>query len=132
MKLILDSVLLHQPIPGFLGPVLSPFAANRITLAERDGGGAGPPGRARGLVCYYRSSWPLGSASRSPPICAWISHRHLQLLSFRFHDRRRTGDLIARLIGDIRYPPGHLRRNASGMAEGSLVVGMLIVMFFMD
>jgi ABC-type multidrug transport system fused ATPase/permease subunit len=58
---------------------------------------------------------------------------HLQQLSFRFHDRRRTGDMITRLTSDIRFLRDvFISLPLAMMSELFLVAGMLVVMFLMD
>ncbi|HET9235540.1 MAG TPA: ABC transporter ATP-binding protein, partial [Candidatus Eisenbacteria bacterium] len=87
----------------------------------------------RGLVYYIQK---LLSARVGQSVAADLRldlYRHLQFLSFRFHDRRRTGDLIARLIGDIRYLRDIFVSMPITLAEEVfLMAGMAVVMFFMD
>jgi ATP-binding cassette, subfamily B, bacterial len=59
--------------------------------------------------------------------------RHLQRLDFSFHDRRRTGDLLVRLVADIRLLRDALVKIPLELSENSLLMlGMAIIMLFMD
>jgi ABC-type multidrug transport system fused ATPase/permease subunit len=58
---------------------------------------------------------------------------HLQRLSLRFHDGQRTGDLTARLTGDITSLQELFASGLSLLAaNGLLLVGMVIVMLWLD
>ncbi|NIQ27514.1 MAG: ABC transporter ATP-binding protein, partial [Gammaproteobacteria bacterium] len=54
-------------------------------------------------------------------------------LSFRFHDRRRTGDILARLTSDIRFLRDiFVALPLTMTSELLLIVGMITVMWLMD
>jgi len=88
---------------------------------------------SRGLVYYFQKLLASRVGQGMAADLRLDLYKHLQHLSFRFHDRRRTGDLIARLIGDIRYLRDIFVGMPIAMAEEVfLMVGMMIVMFLMD
>lgn len=59
--------------------------------------------------------------------------RHIQRLSHSFHDSSNSGDLLARLTGDIRAMRDLMVGSVIYLADRSLVIiGMLIVMSWMD
>jgi len=133
MKLILDNVLLHRKIPHVLRGLLHPFEGRPIALLNVLLLTIIFLAMGRGLVYYFQKLLASRVGQGMAADLRLDLYRHLQYLSFRFHDRRRTGDLIARLIGDIRY----LRDIFVGMPiamaeEGFLMVGMMVVMFLMD
>jgi ATP-binding cassette, subfamily B, bacterial len=133
MKLILDNVLLHRKIPHVLRGLLHPFENRPIALLNVLLVAIIVLAMGRGLVYYFQKLLASRVGQGMAADLRLDLYKHLQHLSFRFHDRRRTGDLIARLIGDIRY----LRDIFVGMPiamaeEGFLMAGMMVVMFLMD
>ena len=133
MKLILDNVLLHRKIPQVLHGFLHSFDNRPIALLNVLLITIIVLAMGRGLVYYFQKLLASRVGQGMAADLRLDLYKHLHYLSFRFHDRRRTGDLIARLIGDIRY----LRDIFVGMPialaeEGFLMLGMMIVMFLMD
>ncbi len=60
-------------------------------------------------------------------------YHHIQHLSHSFHDESRTGDLLARLTGDIRMMRELLVTAVMFLADRLLVVaGMIVIMLWMD
>jgi len=58
---------------------------------------------------------------------------HLQRLSLRFHDSRRTGDLTVRLTSDIQSVQEVIANGVSVFATNALLlVGMVVVMLWLD
>jgi ATP-binding cassette, subfamily B, bacterial len=58
---------------------------------------------------------------------------HLQRLSLRFHDSRRTGDLTVRLTNDIQSVQEVIASSSSVFATNALLLfGMLVVMLWLD
>ncbi len=133
LKLIFDNIFLNQPLPIILSPVLGTFAGkpflflNILILAII------MIALIRGVFYYYQR---LLTSRAGQQISASVRvglYSHLQSLSFNFHDRRRTGDLLSRLTTDIRI----LREILISLpltivTELCLMLGMLTVMFIMD
>ncbi len=132
-KLIFDHVFLDRPMPGLLAgledlrleqplSLLNVFILAIVLIAVLRG------------VCYYFQQLLTSRAGQQ--VVAGIRldlYSHLQQLSFSFHDRRRTGDLISRLTTDIRI----LRDLVVTLPiilcnELGLMIGMIVVMTFMD
>ena len=76
------------------------------------------------------------TASVGQKVVAAIRHRmyaHIQRLSHSFHEDTATGDLLARLTGDIRMMRELLVTAVIYISDRSLVVvGMLAIMLWMD
>lgn len=133
MKMILDNVILDRPLPSFLAPFLSPVADDRISLLYVLAGAVVLIAVLRGIMYFYRE---LLTKMVGHEVVAKVRvdlYSHLQRLSFSFHDRRRTGDLLSRLTVDIRT----LREVLVALpleiiGEVLLVVVMAGVMFLMD
>ena len=133
MKLIIDSVILGHPVPGFLEPALGAIAEQRLLLLNVLIVSIVVLSLLRGLFYYFQS---LSTARVGQQVTADIRlelYRHLQSLSFKWHDRRRTGDMISRLTSDIRFLRDiFISLPLSLTSEMFLVVGMVTVMFLMD
>ena len=73
-------------------------------------------------------------------VAQWVSHdlrrtlyHHIQRLSLAYHDRKRTGDLISRITGDINTVQDFISQVLLGLIVNLLtLVGMLAVMFYLD
>jgi ATP-binding cassette subfamily B protein/subfamily B ATP-binding cassette protein MsbA len=133
MKLILDNVVLQQPLPGFLEMVLPSPAVDRIPLLNILVIAVILLAGARGLLYYYQKLLAARVGQQATADIRLHLYSHLQHLSFTFHDRRRTGDLLTRLTSDTRF----LREifvslPLSISSELFLVAGMLVVMLLMD
>ena len=132
MKIILDNILLSQPLPSFLSG-LEGIAADRILFLNVLVGTIIAVAFVRGILYYYQQ---LLTSSVGQQVAADMRlelYTHIQRLSFSFHDRRRTGDVLTRLTSDIRL----LRDIFVSLpltVTGELVfmVGMVLVMFLMD
>jgi ATP-binding cassette, subfamily B, bacterial len=132
LKLILDNVLLGQPLParlGFLerwadgqGELLAVLVGTIVLLAL-----------GTGFFYYWQN---VLSAHLGQQVVAGMRldlYAHLQRLDFTFHDRRRTGDLLVRLTADIRLLRDALVKIPLELSENSLLmVSMAVVMLIMD
>ena len=132
-KMIFDHIFLKTPLPEFLSPLeglrvdnplglLNVFIAAIVLIAVLRG------------VCYYFQQLLTSRAGQQVVANIRLDlYSHLQQLSFSFHDRRRTGDLISRLTTDIRI----LRDLVVTLPiilcnELGLMIGMVVVMAVMD
>ncbi len=87
----------------------------------------------RGLLYYYQKLLTARVGQQATAELRMELYRHLQRLSFTFHDRRRTGDLLSRLTGDIRLLRDiFISLPLALVSELILVIGMIVVMFAMD
>jgi ATP-binding cassette subfamily B protein len=131
LKLIFDHVLLGEPVPGPLaalgagwstGGWLAFFIASILGLASLAG------------FLYYRQSLLVSRLGQEVVSeLRFDLYRHVQALSFGFHDRRQTGDLIVRLVADIRLVRDAVVSLPLDVCESAfLVAGMSVVMLWMD
>lgn len=133
LKILFDNVLLDQPMPealGWLGRLgggtqggLLVVLVGAIVLIALVSGAA-----------YFQQS--VTSAKAGQRIVADLRralYSHLHQLSFSFHDRRRTGDLLVRLTSDIRMLRMALVKLPVELSESTLLIlGMSVVMLVMD
>ncbi|HVF40854.1 MAG TPA: ABC transporter ATP-binding protein [Gemmatimonadaceae bacterium] len=132
LKLVLDNVLLDKKLPeplAFLhrwadtpSELLNIFVAGIVLVAILSG-----------FLYYWQN---VLSAYVGQKVVSGIRvdlFRHLQHLDFSFHDRRHTGDLLIRLVADIRLLRDALVKLPLDLSENSLLmIGMAIVMLIMD
>lgn len=132
LKLILDNVLLDRPLPDFLAPLLG-GAGSTITLLNLLIAAIVLFAIVRGLFYYYQKLLASRVGQQATADLRLDLYSHLQALSFTFHDRRRTGDLLARLTSDVRYLRDiFISLPLSMTGELFVVFGMVVVMFLMD
>jgi ATP-binding cassette, subfamily B, bacterial len=132
LKLIFDHVLLGEPLPPaleFLGTWVAGPAALTLVLVAAIVLLALVSG-----ALYYAQN--VLSAHLGQQVVAGLRadlFRHLHGLDSAFHDRRRTGDLLVRLVADIRLLRDAFVKLPLNMAENSLLmVGMAVIMLIMD
>ncbi len=132
-KMIFDHIFLGNTMPDMLSGLEGLRVDSPLSLLNVFIGAIILIAVLRG-VCYYFQSLLTSRAGQQ--IVANIRldlYSHLQNLSFSFHDRRRTGDLISRLTTDIRI----LRDLFVALPvilcnELGLMIGMVVVMALMD
>ncbi len=134
IKMIFDDVLLDKrKFPSFLAPLFAPVLDDRLMLLNVLIASIILIALVRGIFYYY---YQLLASKIGQQIAADIRidlYSHLQSLSFHFHDRRKTGDLIMRLTNDIRVLRDILiALPLTILSEFFLIVGMIIVMAMMD
>ena len=132
LKLVFDNVLLGKPLPAQLSFLNSwvdtPTGLLGLLVALIVG-----IALFSGLLYYWQNvlSAYLGQKVVSGLRLDLLAH--LQHLDFSFHDRRSTGDLLVRLIADIRLLRDAVVKIPLDLSENSLLMaGMAVVMLMMD
>lgn len=132
LKLVLDHVLLDAPPPRMLawfeplsggtGSLLAVSTVLIVAIAF-----------ASGFLYYWQS---VLAAHVGQQVVAGLRldvFRHLLRLDFGFHDRRQTGDLLVRLVADIRLLRDAIVKIPLEFSENTLLmIGMAMVMLVMD
>jgi ATP-binding cassette, subfamily B, bacterial len=132
LKLILDSVVLGKPLPARLGFVEG-WVDGRAGLLAVLVGCMMAIAIVAGFCYYWQNVLAAHLGQQVVSRLRLDLYEHLQRLDFSFHDRRRTGDLLIRLIGDIRLLRDALVNIPLELAENTLLlVGMAVIMLFMD
>ena len=133
LKLIFDNVFYQEELPDVLKPALAPYAADQLQLLNILIASIILIAILRGLFYYYQQ---LITSRCGQQIVAGIRldlYSHLQRLSFSFHDRRQTGDMLARLTTDIRILRDILTSvPLTVTSEFLLMAAMLTVMAIID
>lgn len=132
LKLIFDNVLLGVPLPASLS-FLESVAGNRNVLLALLAGSIVLIALLSGFLYYWQN---VLAAQVGQKVVAGLRLdliRHFYKLDFSFHDRRQTGDLLVRLIADIRLLRDALVKIPLDLSENSLLmIGMAVVMLVMD
>jgi ABC-type multidrug transport system fused ATPase/permease subunit len=133
LKLVFDSVLLGHPLPAYAAPLLADPASEPLALLYQLAAAVVLVALTGGLLYYLQR---LHGAILSQELATELRqelYSHIQRLSFGFHDRRRTGDLIVRLTSDIRMLRDALVALPLELTGHLLLMaGMVTVMAFMD
>ena len=133
IKLVIDWVLLGQPLPDALASAPGISQGSRMPLLYGIAVVIVALAMLRGLF-YLRHR--LIVARLGIEVSAELRldlYQHIQGLSLKFHDRRRTGDLIVRLTSDIRMLRAAFLSLPLELVESVLLMaGMTAVMLAMD
>lgn len=132
LKMIFDNVFYTKPYPAFVSSlesirenkllVLNILVASIIILAV-----------VKGIFYYFQQILTSRAGQQIISGVRVDLYSHIQKLSFSFHDRRRTGDILARLTTDIKILRDVLvSLPLTCSSELLLMAGMLIVMLCMD
>lgn len=133
MKLILDNVILGQPLPDILARAFPLLAGDRFVLLNVLVGAIILLATTRGLFYYYQKLLTARVGQQATADIRLELYRHIQRLSLTFHNRRRTGDILARLTSDVRFLRDvFISLPLTIVSELMLIVGMVVVMFLMD
>jgi subfamily B ATP-binding cassette protein MsbA len=132
LKIVLDSVLDRQPIPGWLGWLVVPDAGQlavllaavvaTVSIAILEAAGSY-------LNTYYTSN-----------IGQWVAHdlrqtvyAHLLRLSMSFHDRQQVGPLVSTITEDINTVQDFISNSLLKILVDLLsIIGMLAVMLALN
>src|SRR5688500_8319495 len=132
LKLILDHVLLGLPLPPSLS-FLERWVDGSQALLGVLVGSIVLIAAGSGLLYYWQSVLASHIGQQVVAGLRLEVFRHLHRLDFAFHDRRQTGDLIVRLVADIRLLRDALVKIPLDLSEHVfLLAGMAVVMLFMD
>ncbi|MHB8311744.1 MAG: ABC transporter transmembrane domain-containing protein, partial [Candidatus Dormibacteria bacterium] len=129
LKFIFDSVLAHMPLPGWLRwlppgriPLLGSLAAGMVLIAVLLG------------VSDYLSNRLVATAGQRVVFdlrCRLF--RHLEAQRLDFHQKRTTGDLLARLGGDIQAIQSAMVTAVPTLVRNVLtLLGMVVIMLLVD
>jgi ATP-binding cassette, subfamily B, bacterial len=133
IKLIFDYVLLGIPLPNILSPLSSLANGNRIYLLAIFITLIVMIALVRGIFYYFQQLQTSRAGQQISSRLRVDLYSHLQSLSFSFHDRRRTGDLLSRLTTDIRiFRQILISLPITIISELFMMIGMIIIIFFMD
>jgi ABC-type multidrug transport system fused ATPase/permease subunit len=133
IKLVFDHILLNHPVPPALAPIVTPLVENRVLFLSLLMGSILLLVVIRGAVYFYQAVLIAKVGQQAATDLRLELYQHLQHLSFSFHDRRRTGDLLMRLTNDIRILRDFLiALPVLVISDFLLTLGMGLVMVLMN
>ena len=132
LKFIIDSVLFQKPLPHGLSGFL-PDPSHSLALLNT----LGIAMLALGLIDAALSYWGNRLLLRTGQHAIFDIRRdlfaHMQRLSLSFHRRQKSGDIMARLGGDIQTLQDFVVSAGTNLSAHLLtMVGMIVVMLIVD
>src|ERR671939_232917 len=86
-----------------------------------------------GLCDFAQTLWMSDAGQRVVFALRSALYGHIQRLSLSFHDERRTGDLVARVTGDVQAIQDMVTTGLlSLLSNGLTLAGMVVIMAIMD
>ena len=86
-----------------------------------------------GLCDFAQTLWMSEAGQRVVFALRSALYGHIQRLSLSFHDERRTGDLVARVTGDVQAIQSMVTTGLlSLLSNGLTLAGMVVIMALMD
>jgi ATP-binding cassette subfamily B protein/subfamily B ATP-binding cassette protein MsbA len=133
LKLTIDSVIFHKPLPQWLAGFLPNAFSHRLVLLDALGIALLFLGAADAALAYFGNRQMLSTGQRAIFNLRRDLFAHMQRLSLSFHRRQKTGDLMARLGGDIQTLQDLVVAVGTGLFAHLLtVVGMAAIMLMID
>jgi len=87
----------------------------------------------RAIANYFRSYWSAIAGTRTVFDVRRELYRHIQRLSLSFHDGRRTGAIMSRLINDLNSAQGILEQGVISMCmDVAILIGVVVLLFYWD
>ena len=133
LKLTIDSVIFHKPLPQWLAAFLPNPLTQRLLLLDALGVALLSLGAANAALAYFGNRLLLSTGQRAIFNLRRDLFAHMQRLSLSFHRRQKTGDLIARLGGDIQTLQDLVVTVGTGLfAQLLTIAGMTAIMLMID
>lgn len=133
LKIILDHIILSEPLPAFLD-FLRPFMQEgQLTLLIAVSAGIVVIALVAATVSYLQIFVSSAVGYRLVYALRRELFSHLQRLSLAFHNRARTGDLLSRIAADTNTLRSVFAEDMlKFVAHFLTVIGMLAIMFAVD
>lgn len=129
LKFIFDSVLASKALPHWL----SWLPSSRIGLLEAMAGAMLAIAAVLGLADYLSNRWVATAGQRVVFDIRLRLFRHLEAQSLGFHQQHQTGDLLARLGGDIQAIQSAMVTAVPTLVRNALTLGgMFAIMLVID
>ncbi len=133
LKLLFDYVIGNQPIPGILQPIYRAIGGTVFNLLVLTSGLVISIAAIDGLVSYWGQSRVTNIGQRVVFDMRRDLYAHLQSLPLSFHEKKRTGDLVARLTSDLVLVQNLVVSGIFDLFTNALtLVGMIVIMYWLD
>jgi ATP-binding cassette, subfamily B, bacterial len=133
LKLIFDHILLEKPLPQSLAGLNALIERSKTMATLTISSGILITALLSGVFAYFQQT-----------LTAYIGHQlvytlrselfaHLQQLSLSYHNRTRTGELLAKVTGETEaFKDVFVEAGLSSVAQVLTVAGMFVIMFMLD
>ena len=133
LKVVFDQVLLHKPAHGALSAPFTLFGTSATAMLIAAAAVLMLSGLVRGVSYFYQDYLLATAAQRIVYDIRRRLYRHLHVMPLSFYQRRRTGDLLVRLSGDIVLLRDVLVDFVVNLFSGGvMLVLMLTIMLLVD
>ncbi|MHB8494035.1 MAG: ABC transporter ATP-binding protein [Casimicrobiaceae bacterium] len=133
LKFIVDSVIFHKPLPHWLSGLLPDPYHHGLALLNTLGIAMLVLGLADTALSYWGNSLLLRTGQHAIFSIRRDLFAHMQRLSLSFHRRQKSGDIMARLGGDIQTLQNFVVSAGTGLFAHLLtMVGMAAIMLIVD
>jgi len=134
LKIILDNVVGHHPLPGWLAHAFGLGDAHGRPSVALAAAGTVVALAALGALATYVDNYYTESVGQ------WVASdlrlrvfRHLERLSLAYYDRHQTGKLLSTLTDDVLTVQGFASSSTLGIVVDLLtIVGMVGIMFWLN
>jgi ATP-binding cassette, subfamily B, bacterial len=129
LKFIFDSVLSNHPLPSFLSWMPATTSGRLLVLSVATLAIAA----GDGIFSYVSNRRVADAGQRVVFAIRTALFRHLTVQSLGFHQRRRTGDLMSRLDGDIQQMQAVMVDGVPTVTNNIVTLtGFAVIMFLID
>lgn len=133
LKVLFDYVIGSQQMPGWLQAIYAAVGGRQFNLLVLVGISVVGIAATDGVVTYLGQSRITNLGQRVVFNMRRDLYAHLQALPLSFHDKRRTGDLVARLTSDLVLVQDLVVSGLFDLFTNSLtLIGMVVIMLFLD
>ena len=133
LKIVLDNLLQHKPLPGWLNGVLGWMGPDKLAVLNFAVAAVAVIAVV-GALSSYLEKYLTTSVGQ------WVMHdlrrtlyHHIHRLSLAEHDQKRTGDLIGRVTSDIEAIQSFITTALMGILTNVLtLLGIIGVMLYLN
>src|SRR5262245_3637763 len=134
LKVVIDLVISHRPSRApFVGHLLDETTLQPMNIVFGACAATLLIAISTGVLTYFFTHTLGGIAQRFVFSLRCKLFAHMQRLSLRFHDRQRTGDLVARLTSDINAIQQAIANGTIIFGSNALLIfGMISLMLWLN
>ena len=133
LKIVLDNLLQHRPLPGWMAPIAAWFGDGSLAILNLAVGAVAVIALTGAFSSYIKTRL-------TSTVGQWVMHdlrrtlyHHIHRLSLAEHDEKRTGDLIGRVTKDIESVQDFVTSALLGIVTNVLtLVGIIGVMLYLN
>ena len=133
LKVVLDSVIGHHPLPGFLSGLHDVFGRHK-------GGTVAVAAIATVAIALLNSAASYADSYLTTSVGQYLAHdlrrkvyHHLQRLSLSYYDHHKLGNILSTITDDIDNVQSFFSASLlSIVIDATTIVGMFAVMLYLD